>query len=64
MHSNFSTINAVHREYGFSVHFLRQLLRAGQLPGYYAGTRFYINVPRLLAAVDSAQSRGQEAGNE
>ena len=34
-----------------SAYTLRQMLKRGELPGYYAGTRYYINLDKLLEKI-------------
>ena len=34
-----------------SVYTLRLMLKRGELPGYFAGTRFYINLDKLLEQI-------------
>lgn len=45
---HFVTIRQAHALGLASVYSLRQMLKRGELPGYYAGTRFYINLDELV----------------
>lgn len=48
MRNQFCTIREFHERHGLSIYNLRLMKAAGQLPGFYSGTRFYINEARLL----------------
>lgn len=52
----YMTINQTVRETGFSEGMLRTRLKHNKLPGFYAGSRYYINVPLLMEMLD-AESR-------
>ena len=57
----FVTITQAAKMGVMSVYSLRLMLKQGQLPGYYAGTRFYINLDRLLEQLENGNSAaGQE----
>ena len=47
----FVTIVQAHKMGIMSVYSLRLMLKRGELPGYYAGTRFYINLDKLLEQI-------------
>ena len=49
----YMTINQTVRETGFAVGMLRTRLKHNKLPGFYAGNRYYINVPLLMEMLDS-----------
>ena len=51
----FLTINQVHKMFpSISGNMMRARLKAGELPGFYAGSRFYVNVPAFLRLLDVA----------
>lgn len=52
----YMTINQTVRETGFSEGMLRTRLKHNKLPGFYAGSRYYVNVPMLMQMLD-AESR-------
>lgn len=43
-----ATINKTAELGVMSEYSLRLMLKRGELPGYYAGTRFYVNIDRLI----------------
>lgn len=47
----FVTISQASKMGVASVYTLRLMLKRGELPGYFAGTRFYINLDKLLAKI-------------
>ena len=49
----YMTINQTVRETDFSVGMLRTRLKHNKLPGFYAGNRYYINVPLLMEMLDA-----------
>ena len=49
----FLTINQTAREIGLPHTCLRSMLAGGQLPGFYAGTRYYVNVDVLREKLDT-----------
>lgn len=67
----YMTINQTVRETGFSGGMLRTRLKHNKLPGFYAGSRYYINVPlfmemldaecRLNASLDQVEEEGNNA---
>ena len=50
---HFLTINQTAREIGLPHTCLRTMLAEGQLPGFYAGTRYYVNVDVLREKLDT-----------
>ena len=52
----YMTISQTARETGLSEGALRARLKRNKLPGLYAGSRYYINVPLLMEMLD-AESR-------
>lgn len=54
------TIRGESRETNLPEHFLRSLLRQNRLPGFYAGTRYYVNHDLLMEQLD-AMSRGEDS---
>ena len=54
------TIRGEARESNLPEHFLRSLLRQNQLPGFYAGTRYYVNHELFMEQLD-AMSRREES---
>ena len=45
---NYMTIREAAEHIGMAEHMLRARLASRQLPGFYAGKRFYVNMPMLL----------------
>jgi hypothetical protein len=43
----FMTINQTAKSEAIPAHALRTMLKNGQLPGFYSGTRYYVNVEQL-----------------
>ena len=52
----YMTIRQTAIETGIAVGTLRTRLKCNKLPGFYAGSRYYINVPLLMEMLD-AESR-------
>ncbi len=52
----FLTIGATSKKYGFPEHMLRDMQKRNELPGWFSGTRYYINVPMLMEQLN-AESR-------
>lgn len=50
--SQYLTIKQTARKGPYSEHRLRKMLRAGELPGFYSGTRFYVNYELLMGQLD------------
>ena len=44
---NYQTINQAADALGIPRHWLRRAQKLGRVPGFYAGTRFYVNVQML-----------------
>ena len=40
---------------------LRRLVKTGKAPGFYAGSRFYINVERMREMLDNASASKESA---
>lgn len=49
----YMTIRQTARETGFYEGMLRTRLKHNKLPGFYAGNRYYINVPLLMEMLDA-----------
>lgn len=47
------TINETAKECELPAYMLRQMLKHGELPGFYSASRFYVNVPMLLEKLES-----------
>ena len=58
--NNFQTIRQTAHETGLPEGMLRARLKRSKLPGFYAESRYYINVPLLMAMLD-AESRASVA---
>lgn len=56
---NFATIGELSRAGVLSETALRRLLAAGELPGFYVGTRFYVDTKKLAAKFDDMSGRGK-----
>ena len=54
--NNFQTIRQTAHEMGLPEGTLRARLKRNKLPGFYAGSRYYINVPLFMEMLD-AESR-------
>lgn len=48
----FMTISQVSALGIVTQHYLRQAVKEGTVPGFYAGNRFYINVKKLMQKLD------------
>lgn len=65
----YMTINQTVSETGFSEGMLRAWLKRGKLPGFYAATRYYVNVPMLMQMLDdesrlnASLGRAEEEGD-
>ena len=61
----FMTINQTAQAVGLPHTCLRSMLATGNLPGFYAGTRFYVNVDQFREKLEqdsrSAMSNRKEA---
>ena len=55
---NIQTIPKTVKSEGIPEHILRKMLKAGQLPGFYSGTRFYVNVDQLRDVLNGAMRPG------
>lgn len=49
----YMTIRQTAIETGLAVGTLRTRLKRNKLPGFYAGNRYYINVPLLMEMIDA-----------
>ena len=58
--NNFQTIRQTARGTGLPEGMLRARLKRNKLPGFYAESRYYINVPLLMEMLD-AESRASVA---
>ena len=50
----FLTINSAARETGLPHSRLRVMQSQGRLPGFYAGSRYYVNMDQFRAQLDDA----------
>lgn len=50
--SNYLTIKQTARRGPYPEHRLRKMLRIGELPGFYSGTRYYVNYDLLMEQLD------------
>lgn len=53
--SNYVTVRQAAKHIGMGEHKLRALAKAGQIPGYYVGTYFRVNLPALMKMLDTAK---------
>ena len=60
----FLTINSAAREIGLPHSRLRVMQSEGRLPGFYAGTRYYVNVDQLRAQLEEASRSSVKSGTE
>lgn len=51
--SRYLTINATAKHYELPEWMLRSLLKRGELPGFYAGSRFYIDTQLLTEKLET-----------
>ena len=58
--NNFKTLRQTAHGMGLPEGTLRARLKRNKLPGFYAGSRYYINVPLLMEMLD-AESRASVA---
>lgn len=49
----FLTIRQAAMIVGLSHSRIRQWVKDGQVPGFYSGTRFYVNMPKFRKALDA-----------
>ena len=59
----FLTINETPKEIPITRSCLRAMQAQGRLPGFYAGSRFYVNVDMLREQLE-AECRANAAGNK
>lgn len=65
----YMTIRQTASETGLAAGTLRARLKRNKLPGFYAGSRYYINVPLLMEMLDAESrlnaslDRAEEEGN-
>lgn len=52
--SGYQTPVGYSKEKGFPLNRLRGMIKAGVVPGFYSGTRFYIDVDRFQAKLAEA----------
>ncbi len=52
--STYQTPKTYSRENGFPLNRLRGMIKSGIVPGFYSGTRFYIDVERFQAKLAEA----------
>ena len=53
------TVRGEARASGLPEHFLRTLLRQNRLPGFYAGTRYYVNHDVFMEQLDTLSRNGE-----
>lgn len=49
----FLTIRQAAKMVGLNHNRIRQWAKDGQVPGFYSGTRFYVNMPKFRKALDA-----------
>lgn len=52
--SGYQTPVSYSKEKGFPLNRLRGMIKSGVVPGFYSGTRFYIDVERFQAKLEEA----------
>ena len=57
---NFLTINQAAKDIGLPHSRLRAMLSEHRLPGFYAGTRYYVNIDLLREQLESASRAATE----
>lgn len=60
----FLTINQTAKVVGLPHSCLRSMLAAGNLPGFYSGTRFYVNVEMLKDKLERESQRMMKGGEK
>ena len=61
--TQFQTIRQAAKSTGLPEYFLRMRCKQNRLPGFYASSRFYVNVPLLLEQIDTeSRAAGNAAG--
>lgn len=60
------SIRQAARIVGVSHDRLRAWQKAGELPGFYSGSRYYVNLPRFLEKLDAGKigARPQRSGGD
>lgn len=61
----FETVKQTVQQCHISENLLRRMIKQGTAPGYFSGTRFYVNVDKLMAMLDNstaATAQEVEAG--
>ena len=55
--STLTTIRPFSKKYGVPENLLRSMVKRGTLPGFFEGTRFYVNEPLALEALSQMSKR-------
>ena len=53
----FLTVSQTAKSEHITAYKLRSMIHRGECPGFYSGSRFYVNVDRLRAILDGSTSR-------
>lgn len=61
---HFLTINQTPRDVKVSRYYLRTMQKQGKLPGFYAGSRFYVNVDMLREMLEDECRANAEKSEE
>lgn len=64
---NFMTVRQAANELGVSAFALRRMLKDDDLPGYYSGNRYYVNIPQTkkkLGILEDGSAAGKDGAEE
>ncbi len=64
---NFMTVRQAANELGVSAFALRRMLKDDDLPGYYSGNRYYVNIPQTkkkLGILEDSSAAGKDGAEE
>lgn len=53
----YMSIRETAKKTGLAESFIRSAVKKNQVPGFYAGKKFLVNVPRFLAALEESNNR-------
>lgn len=53
----YMSIRETAKKTGLAESFIRTAVKKNQVPGFYSGKKFLVNVPRFLAALEEANNR-------
>lgn len=56
----FLTVSQTAKHENITMYKLRNMIHRGECPGFYSGSRFYVNVDRLREILDRSTSRADQ----